>query len=221
MKGPTPAQRLAYAIVRGSLVGFSRIYWRLTITGKEHLPDGPYVVAPVHRSNIDTLLVAGITTRRLRYMGKDSLWKYRLPGWMISALGAFPVKRGVADRAALRTCLEVLSHGEPLVIYPEGGRRSGPVVGDISEGAAYLALRAGVPLVPVGIGGSERAMTKGSPVLRPVKTALVIGPPIPLPTGEGAARAPRRIVREVTEQLRDSLQDLLDQAQGKAGVTAP
>ena len=221
MRGPTPAQRLAYAIVRGILVGFSRIYWRLSITGKEHLPDGPYVVAPVHRSNIDTVLVAGITTRRMRYMGKDALWKYRLPGWIISALGAFPVKRGTADRSALRTCLEVLTQGEPLVVYPEGGRRSGSLVGDISEGAAYLALRAGVPLVPVGIGGSERAMAKGSPLLRPVKTAIVIGPPIPLPAGEGAARAPRRVVHEVTGQLRDSLQQLMDQAQAKAGVTAP
>ncbi|MGH9282645.1 MAG: lysophospholipid acyltransferase family protein, partial [Acidimicrobiales bacterium] len=194
MKGPTGAQLFAYRIVRNILVGFSRVYWRLTITGKEHLPDGPYVVAPVHRSNIDTVLVAGISRRRLRYMGKDALWRFRPFGWVISALGAFPVKRGSADRAALRTCLEVLGLGEPLVVYPEGGRRSGASVGDISEGAAYLALRAGVPLVPVGIGGSERAMTKGSPLLRPVRTAVVIGPPIPLPVGEGPSRAPRRVV---------------------------
>lgn len=221
MKGPTRVEQLAYAIVRGILVGFSRVYWRLTITGKEHLPRGAYVVAPVHRSNIDTVLVAGLSWRRQRYMGKDALWKYRLPGRIISALGAFPVKRGAADRAALRTCLEVLATGEPLVIYPEGTRRSGPVVGDISEGAAYLALRAGVPLVPVGIGGSERAMRKGSPLLRPVKTAVVIGPPIPLPTGEGSTRAPRRVVHQVTEQLRAELQRLLDEAQAKAGVTTP
>jgi 1-acyl-sn-glycerol-3-phosphate acyltransferase len=218
VKGPTRAQLLAYALVRNFLVGFSRLYWRLTITGKEHLPDGPYVVAPVHRSNIDTVLVAGISRRRLRYMGKDALWKYRLPGWIISALGAFPVKRGAVDRAALRTCLEVLAQGEPLVVYPEGTRRTGSLVGDISEGAAYLALRAGVPLVPVGIGGSERAMKKGSPLLRPVKTALVIGPPIPLPGGEGSARAPRRVVHEVTDHLRGELQRLLDEAQARAGV---
>ncbi|MGH9282728.1 MAG: hypothetical protein ACRD0S_07295, partial [Acidimicrobiales bacterium] len=70
------------------------------------------------------------------------------------------------------------------------------------------------------IGGSERAMTKGSPLLRPVRTAVVIGPPIPLPVGEGPSRAPRRVVHEVTEQLRADLQGLLEQAQAQAGVAA-
>lgn len=218
---PPLGQRLLYKVCRNFLVAFSMTYWRLRIHGKEHVPDGPFVLAPVHRSNIDTPLVAGVTpsTRRLRYMGKDTMWKHRAPGWLFTGLGGFPVKRGTADRVAMRLCLDVLAGGEPLVVFPEGGRRSGPVIEEISEGAAYLAIRAGVPILPVGIGGSERAMTKGSWVLRPVRTSVVIGPPLyPPPPPEDAKRAPRRTVHELTERLRTDLQRLFDEAQAKAGA---
>lgn len=218
MTGPSRSQLLLYRVCRNALVAFCKLYWRVQVEGRDNLPHGPFVLAPVHRSNIDTPLVAAVTTRRLRYMGKDSMWKHRVPAWLFSALGGFPVKRGTADRVALRRCLEVLAEGEPLVVFPEGGRRSGPVVGDISEGAAYLAIRAGVPIVPVGIGGSERAMTKGSWVLRPVRTAVVAGPPIPPPEGSESGRAPRRAVRELSERLREELQRLLDEAQLLAGA---
>ena len=219
MSSPSKSQLLLYRVCRNALVGFCKVFWRLKVHGREHIPDGAFVLAPVHRSNIDTPLVAGVTRRRLRYMGKDSMWKLRGPGWLFSALGAFPVKRNTADRAALRRCLEVLAEGEPLVVYPEGGRRSGPVVGEISEGAAYLAIRAGVPLVPVGIGGSERAMTKGSKVLRPVPTAVVVGPPLMPETAEGSAgRTSRRAVRELNERLHRELQRLFDEAQASVGA---
>lgn len=217
---PPLGQRLLYRVCRNFLVAFSMTYWRLRIHGKEHVPDGPFVLAPVHRSNIDTPLVAGVTpsNRRLRYMGKDTMWKHRAPGWLFTGLGGFPVKRGTADRVAMRLCLDVLARGEPLVVFPEGGRRSGPVIGEISEGAAYLAIRAGVPILPVGIGGSERAMTKGSWVLRPVRTSVVIGPPLyPPPPPEDGKRAPRRTVHELTERLRAELQRLFDEAQVRAG----
>lgn len=218
--GLTFGQRLLYRVCRNILVAFSMTYWRLRIEGKEHVPDGPFVLAPVHRSNIDTPLVAGVTpsNRRLCYMGKDSMWKHRIPGWLFTGLGGFPVRRGTPDRAALRACLDVLQRGEPLVVFPEGGRRSGPVVGEINEGAAYLSIRAGVPIVPVGIGGSERAMTKGSWVLRPVRTRVLIGPPIHPPVTADGKRAPRRAVRELNERLRVEIQRLFDEAQARAGA---
>ena len=70
--------------------------------------------------------------------------------------------RGSADREALRRCVAVLEAGEPLVLFPEGERKSGPTVQPLFDGAVYVALRAGVPIVPVGIGGSERVMPKGA-----------------------------------------------------------
>ena len=207
------ASLLFYRTVRNLVVVFCRLYWREEVTGREHVPaTGPFILAPVHRSNIDTPLVAAVTTRRLRYMGKDSMWKIGWIGAVFSALGAFPVHRGTADREALRRCVEVLEGGEPLVVFPEGTRRSGPKVEEVFEGAAYLATRTGAPIVPVGIGGSEAAMPKGAKFLKPVKTRVVIGAPLRPPVAPEGGRVPRRAVRELTDELRGVLQELLDQA---------
>jgi 1-acyl-sn-glycerol-3-phosphate acyltransferase len=210
---PTRTTRALYAVVRGAVAGFCKLYWRLDIRGADHLPrDTPFILAPVHRSNIDTLLVAAITRRRMRYMGKDTLWRYRWFGWIITALGAFPVRRGSADREALRICQEVLENGEPLVMFPEGTRRSGPTVEDIFDGPAYVAARAGVPLVPVGIGGSDEAMPVGAKFIKPHKIVIVVGEPIIPPVGDGTGRVKRRVVRELTLRLQQDLQRLYDEA---------
>ncbi len=132
--------------------------------------------------------------------------------WFITALGAFPVRRGSADREALRVCQEVLEQGEPLVMFPEGTRQSGPVVEKVFDGPAYLAARMKVPIIPVGIGGSELAMPKGSKLLRPVRTMVIVGEPIhaePSTTG----RVTRSSVRRLSEQLRAEVQRLFDEAQ--------
>jgi 1-acyl-sn-glycerol-3-phosphate acyltransferase len=195
---------------------FARVYWRVSIEGVEHLPrDGSFVVAPVHRSNVDTPLVSTISHRRLRFMGKDSLWKSRAAARFLSALGGFPVHRGSADRDALRRCIEVITGGEPLVVFPEGTRQSGPIVQELFEGAAYVAVRTGVPIVPVGIGGSEKAMPKGSKFVYPARVAIVIGEPLLPPTTQDR-RGSRRAVRELTERLHGELQTLFDEAQDKA-----
>jgi cytidylate kinase len=216
-RGPAGAafDRLFYGLCRGAVAAIARTYWRLSIDGRDRLPaSGPYVVAPVHRSNIDTPLVGCITTRRLRFMGKDSLWKNRGSARFLSALGGFPVHRGAADRDALRRSIEVIESGEPLVLFPEGARQSGPLVQQLFEGAAYVSVRTGAPIVPVGIGGSERAMPKGTKLLRPARIAMVVGEPI-LPPAAG--RGSRRVVRELTADLHKHLQEVFDIAQVRAG----
>jgi 1-acyl-sn-glycerol-3-phosphate acyltransferase len=208
-----------YRFARGAIVLICRLYWRATFAGLEHVPaEGAFVLAPVHRSFIDFGLAAGVTRRRLRFMGKDSLWKYPAFGWVLSALGAFPVHRGGPDREAMRRCMAVIERGEPLVLFPEGTRRSGPVVDDLHEGAAYVALRTGVPIVPVGIGGSERALQKGKRLPRPVKVHVLVGPPIHPPSTEPGVRVSRRVVHQLTTELRDEVQRLFDLAQARAGV---
>jgi 1-acyl-sn-glycerol-3-phosphate acyltransferase len=215
---PTRLERSAYGAIRGAFVALAKPYFRLEIHGREHVPShGPFVLAPVHRSNLDFILVSALTRTRMRYMGKASIWNWRWGGKFVSMLGAFPVHRGSADREALRTCLEVIENGEPLVMFPEGTRRSGPVVEDLFDGPAYIAARTGVPLVPVGIGGSDQAMPVGTKLIRPHKIVLVVGEPIAQPPGDGSGRVRRRVVRELTEQLRQSVQALYDEAQRLAG----
>jgi 1-acyl-sn-glycerol-3-phosphate acyltransferase len=191
---------------------------RTKVIGRHNIPaHGPFLLAPIHRSNVDTPLAATVTRRRLRFMGKDSLWKAPAVGWIMSALGAFPVTRGSADREALRTCVAVLAQGEPLVLFPEGTRQSGPVVQPLFDGAAYVAVKASVPIIPVGIGGSEMVMPKGKKMIRPHKCVVVIGEPITAVL-DSEGRVPRSAVRDVTATLASELQRLFDEAQRLAGT---
>jgi 1-acyl-sn-glycerol-3-phosphate acyltransferase len=213
---PTPLERRAYAAVRGAFFGLSKLWLRLEVHGAEKLPAHPFVLAPVHRSNIDFLLTAVITPPRMRYMGKASIWSWKPLGQFVSMLGAFPVHRGTADRESLKTCLRVLGQGESLVMFPEGTRRTGPVVEDMFDGPAYVAARAGVPLVPLGIGGTEDAMPPGAKFVKPHKVVLVVGDPIYPPAAGGGSRAPRRIVRELTDELHAAIQRNFDEARALA-----
>jgi 1-acyl-sn-glycerol-3-phosphate acyltransferase len=209
---------MLYRVTWWFLLALNKGFWRLKIRGAENIPPRePFVLAPVHRSFIDFSLTSSITKRRMRYMGKDSLWKVSLFGKFISALGAYPVHRGGADREALRRTIEVLQGGEPVVIFPEGTRQFGPKVENLFEGAAYVATKVGVPIVPVGIGGSEQALPKGKKLPRPVKVAIVVGRPILPPAREGQ-RTSRRAVHELTLQLRDEVQRLFDEAQEDVGA---
>jgi 1-acyl-sn-glycerol-3-phosphate acyltransferase len=136
---------------------------------------------------------------------------------VLSALGAFPVTRGSADREALKRCIAVLEAGEPLVLFPEGTRQSGPIVQPLFDGAAYVAVKAGVPIIPVGIGGSERVMPKGSKMIYPRKCVLVVGEPI-IAAMDETGRVPRSAVKDVTSRLYEDLQRLFDEAQRLAGT---
>lgn len=216
---PTRGEKVLYAVVHFILVRvLSRIWFRLEVVDRDWVPaSGPFVVAPIHRSNIDFFLVAAVTRRRMRYIGKDSLWKWAPLGRFIGMLGAFPVRRGGADREALRTCMQIVENGEPLVIFPEGTRQSGPKVADVYDGPAYIATRTGAPLLPVGIGGTEKAMPKGAKWIKPRKVVIVVGEPLNPPQGNGTGRAPRRVVRELTDQLKKDVQSLFDEAQQRAG----
>jgi 1-acyl-sn-glycerol-3-phosphate acyltransferase len=209
---------LWYGLARGVVEVVCRLYWRVEIHGRDNIPaSGTYVLAPVHRSNIDTLLAGCLTRRRIRFMGKDSLWKYKWSGAFFSSLGGFPVHRGSPDREALRVCEQAVRAGEPVVLFPEGTRRSGPKLHPLYEGAGFVAARAGVPIVPVGIGGSEWAMPKGSKKILPVKVVMVVGRPIYPPARPEGARVSRRSVAELTAALAGELQGLLDEALAAAG----
>ena len=214
---------IAYAIVRFLIWLVAKILWRISFEGLENIPrTGPFVLAPVHRSFIDFGLASGATRRPMGYMGKESLWKNKYFGAFITHLGAYPVNRGAPDRQSLRRTLELLASGKPLVLFPEGTRRSGPVIEHLHEGAAYVASRAGVPIVPVGIGGSEQALPKGKTLPRLVRIHVLVGEPlVPVPIAEGARHPSRRAVQELTVQLQHVLQDLFDQAQRTAGVEVP
>src|SRR6187431_703114 len=98
-----------YRFFRALVLGVAKLFGRIKIIGGANIPrDRPFVLAPVHRSNVDFALVSLVTTRRMRYMAKDSLFKVGFLAKIWLALGAFPVHRGSADREALRTSIGVV-----------------------------------------------------------------------------------------------------------------
>ena len=215
--GQSLGTRLMYFMVRDLLLVLCKLWFRFSISGREHLPSsGPYIIAPVHRSNIDSPLASFVTRRRARFMGKDSLWKIRSIGKVFTLLGGFPVTRGAADLEALKRCVAVLDAGEPLVMFPEGTRQSGSVLQPLFEGPAYVALKRGVPIVPVGIGGSEKVMRKGSKMIWPRKCHLTIGTPI-MVEQSATSRVDRARMAAVTAELAVALQAAFDDARRRVG----
>lgn len=210
--GQTRSTKLLYAVVRGLVVGICRTYLRLRVIGMENIPkEGPFVFAPTHRSTIDIPVASAATRRRMRFMGKDTIWKYKTIGKFMTGLGAFPVTRGTADLEALKRCIAILNSGEPLVLFPEGTRHYGPEVQPLFDGAAYVALKTGVPIIPAAIAGTEDVMRSGSKAIRFKKCRMVIGKPIAAEV-PGGGRASREQISELTVKLQQELQLLLDEA---------
>ena len=217
---PDPTTTPGYRAFRAAVHGLWSAYFRPTVTGTQHVPtSGPFIIAPIHRSNVDFAFAIYVTRRKAFFMAKDSLWHSKPLGALIGSMGAFPVHRGVADRGALQAAESVLRAGQPLVLFPEGTRKEGPVVGELLEGASFLAARTGAPIVPVGIAGTDRALPRGAKVPRPAKVRMVIGARVVPPVTEDGGRVPRRLVAATTESLREALQAAYDEAWGR--VSAP
>lgn len=200
-----------YGVARTIVLPLCRLLFRVHVRGLEHIPaSGVYILAPTHRSILDVPFAAFATRRRIRFMAKREIFTTSTGRRLFSALGAIEVDRGATDRGALRASRAALESGEPLGIFPEGTRRTGPIVEDLYDGCAYLALKLGVPMIPVGIGGSEEIMPTGRVLPRLRRVAVVIGEPISPPSTTGVRR--RSEVGDLTETLRARLQECFDAA---------
>lgn len=219
---PGLGTRISYRFVRALILVVAKLLGRVKVVGAAKVPElDAFVLAPVHRSNVDFALVSLLTRRPMRYMGKDSIWKSKLLGRFVAMLGALPVHRGSADREALKACTDIVKSGSPLVMFPEGTRRSGPVIDELFDGTAFVAARTQVPIIPVGIGGSEAMLPKGAKLPRRSKLVLLVGDPIPPPELSESGRVPRSAVGELTKRLHAELQSLYDDAQELAGRPNP
>jgi 1-acyl-sn-glycerol-3-phosphate acyltransferase len=204
---------LFYRIVRPFVCGIPRLIWRVKLVGLEHVPrTGGFVLAPSHRSMMDIPLAALVTPRRVRFMGKESLFTVPVLGTLFRWLGGFPVARDGTDRKAVRDSVALLNAGEVLCVYPEGTRQNGRKIQPLQPGAAYLAIRSGTPIVPVAMAGTEEILrTERDPIPRLGRVTIVVGAPIqPEPRTTGAVARDR--VDALSARLSDALQGLLDDA---------
>jgi 1-acyl-sn-glycerol-3-phosphate acyltransferase len=164
--------RVVYALARAILWPLARVFFRLEALGTEHVPaSGPALLAPNHKSLYDPFLIGLTTPRHLYFMAKSELFAGRF-GPLLSALGAFPVRRGMADADALETARVLLEQGHVVALFPEGTRvREPDVLSSPHRGAGRLALETGAPIVPCAITGTER-------LPRPSRVQVAFAPPI-------------------------------------------
>jgi len=173
----TPKPSLTYRLISYLLVlPVFRVLFRGRTIGNDHVPqEGALVVVANHGSHLDPPLLGHALGRPVAFMAKAELFRVPLLGPIIRACGAYPVERGAGDREAIRVATDRLLQGWATGVFIDG-RVNAP-----QPGAALLAARAGVPLLPVAIINSHRALGPGGHGPRLVPIHIRIGTPIPPP----------------------------------------
>jgi 1-acyl-sn-glycerol-3-phosphate acyltransferase len=195
---PSPVYLLVAAVTWPVLMGL----FRLRTRGREHLPEGGFVLAANHNSNFDPwpLGIPLFPRRYLRFMAKSELF-WTPSKQFITAAGAFPVRRGQHDAEAMATATQLCREGHIVVMFPEGTRRKKGLrkkyEARAHTGAARIALDANVPLVPAGIVGTDR-------LGRLAQLRVAFGPPVPLGDLAGREDAPQ----VATERLMAAIDEL-------------
>lgn len=150
-----------YGFAKGLVGVVFRLLYRVQVEGKGNIPrSGGVIICGNHFHAFDPILVGITMPRQVSFMAKQELFENPLVGWVMHHLTVFPVKRGTPDRAALKRSIEVLEEGACFGIFPEGTRNKTGKLGKAEPGTAYLALKSGAPVVPVGITATYRPFSR-------------------------------------------------------------
>lgn len=158
---------------------------RLRVKGRENIPNqGPLLIVANHMNLTDPVLLGVNLNRKLVFMAKEELFRSRFSRYLMSSLGAFPVRRGQLDRKAMRLAHQLLEQGQALVTFPEGMRSRTAQLQPAFSGSTLIALRSGAPILPVGITGTEKLRGVAWLWHRP-RLTVNIGHPFHLPSVNG------------------------------------
>jgi 1-acyl-sn-glycerol-3-phosphate acyltransferase len=202
-------------LIRGALAPLARLVYRPEVEGVENVPlSGPVLLAPNHRSAIDTAVLSLVSPRPVRFLGKAEYFtgrglRGRALAAFLSALGYVPVERGnaMAGLTALAAAREVLEAGETFAIYPEGTRSLDGRLHRGHTGVGSLALETGAVVVPVALSGTERLLPVGKKIPRFAKVSVRFGKPLDFSRYEGLGSSPA-IRRAVTDEIMYAIMEL-------------
>jgi 1-acyl-sn-glycerol-3-phosphate acyltransferase len=181
-------------------------FFRGDTAGLENLPStGGYIVASNHASHLDPPIVGLHLPRQVCFFARKTLWKPGIPAWWLTAVGCIPVDRdGGTDVAAIKRVLQALKEGKVIILFPEGTRSPDGRLQPPKPGVGFLACRAGVPVVPARIFGSERALGRSGGLRLGSPVSVTYGRPLgpadyddPSAGKERYARAAERIMSAV------------------------
>lgn len=157
----TPWKKFVRAVVKGILYGFYRIVFRIEKINEENLPlDEPTIVCANHLNIWDAVGLVVSSKRRIIFIAKEDLFNNAFLSWIGHLFDVIPIKRGMRDMEAMKRCIKCLKNGQTIGLFPEGTRRGLEKGAKVQNGAAYMALKTGVRVVPVGISGSFKPFSK-------------------------------------------------------------
>ena len=192
---------------------------RLSVRGAENLRKYPVAVyASNHTSYMDTPVIFTALPFQFRILAKKELWQWPFIGWFLQRSGQMPIdsENPQATLSSLGGAVKALRKGMPLFVFPEGGRTPEGELQPFLSGAAYLAIRAQVPLVPIALGGVYDLLPMHTHHFYPGKLVLSAGEPI-----ETKGMTVRQIDK-LTAQLRAAIEEMLSQTEpAEVEVDAP
>ena len=206
MKRPRLYQKAIYLFTVFFCRWFFRLVGRLEITGMENVPKrGAAILAANHRSLFDPPLIGAIVPRFIYFFAKEELFRIPFLGWYIRQLNAFPVRRFSHDVGAFKRAQMLLTHGQAVLLFPEGRRSKTGELGKAKAGVGMLAYKANVPVVPIYISNSNE-------FTRFKKLRVRFGPPIYPPETD----QPKDSYQSFSDQVLASIADLKEKMYNKS-----
>ena len=195
-----------YAIARGLVSLFYHIRFKITVIGRENIPEkmGGCIIASNHVSNNDPPFIGIVFKGKYTFMAKEELFKNRFFAWLIRKLGAFPVKRGAKDLAAIDTAIESLDKGRTFIIFPEGTRSKTGELGRPKSGVSIIAVRAKAPVIPVFVKYGRKKFRRNA--------LISIGETIPKEEFESADITDKHSIHAISGRIMDEIAKLKESA---------
>jgi 1-acyl-sn-glycerol-3-phosphate acyltransferase len=202
--------RLWYRFCRFLFRVYFRLYHRGRVYNSERLPEkGPFILAGNHVSFLDPPFFGLACKREAFFMARDTLFQNPLANWILRSWNCVPINRDRGDVGAMRTVLRMLEEGKAVLMFPEGTRSPDGKLQEPRAGIGMIVARAGVPVVPLRIFGTSRALPRGTGVPRPARVEIKFGEPFvyPLPAdfdqlrGDPLKAVYRDIGREIMRRI--------------------
>ena len=198
-----------YTFSRALLAVVLRLFNRWEVSGRSYVPEsGGVLLIANHTSYADPPVVGAACPRPVHFMAKAELFRIPVLKSFIRATHAFPVRRGAADRAALRRAVRLLRERKVLLMFPEGTRSHDGRLKPLELGAAFVALASEAAVVPMALLGTDRLLPRGSPLLRPAKVRVRFGPPVDLGDLQ-RGKLSRAALQEACDRMAAALRALL------------